>query len=147
MKDYAFINTEIPGPKSQNLLERRKRVVPKGISNGCPAFVNKAKGALVEDIDGNTFIDFAGAIGTINVGHSHPQVVKAIQEQAENFIHTGFNVMMYESYIELAERLTELTPGDFPKQAAFFNSGKLQGNTPKDKESFRLLEVFMDERS
>jgi 4-aminobutyrate aminotransferase / (S)-3-amino-2-methylpropionate transaminase / 5-aminovalerate transaminase len=123
MKSHADINTAIPGPKSQNLLERRKRVVPKGISNGCHAFVKKANGALVEDIDGNTFIDFAGAIGTINVGHSHPQVVKAIQEQAENFIHTGFNVMMYESYIELAERLTDLTPGDFPKQAAFFNSG------------------------
>ncbi|KKI89816.1 4-aminobutyrate aminotransferase [Bacillus sp. SA1-12] len=123
MKDYAAINTAIPGLKSQNLLDRRKKVVPKGISNGCHAFVKKAKGALIEDIDGNTFIDFAGAIGTINVGHSHPQVVKAIQEQAENFIHTGFNVMMYESYIKLAEKLTELSPGDFPKQAAFFNSG------------------------
>jgi 4-aminobutyrate aminotransferase/(S)-3-amino-2-methylpropionate transaminase len=123
MKDFVTLNTAIPGPKSQSLLERRQRVVPKGISNGCPAFVSKAKGALVEDIDGNTFIDFAGAIGTINVGHSHPQVVKALQEQAENFIHTGFNVMMYESYIELAERLTELAPGEFSKQAAFFNSG------------------------
>ena len=85
--------------------------------------MKRAQGAIVEDMDGNTFIDFAGAIGTINVGHSHPKVVKALQEQVENFIHTGFNVMMYESYIELAEKLTQLTPGDFPKQAAFFNSG------------------------
>ncbi len=121
--NYATLNTTIPGPKSQDLLERRKRAVPKGISNGCAAFVKKAEGALVEDIDGNTFIDFAGAIGTVNVGHSHPEVVKVIQEQAENFIHTGFNVMMYESYIELAEKLIELAPGDFPKQAALFNSG------------------------
>ncbi len=77
----------------------------------------------MEDVDGNSYIDFAGAIGTLNVGHSHPRVVWALQEQVSNFIHTGFNVMMYESYIELAEKLIELAPGDFPKQAAFFNSG------------------------
>lgn len=123
MAKFAKVNTPIPGPKSQELLERRKKAVPQGISNGCHAFVEKAEGAIVHDIDGNTFIDFAGAIGTINVGHSHPKVVKAVQEQAENFIHTGFNVMMYDSYIELAEKLTAIAPGDFPKQAAFFNSG------------------------
>ncbi|KZN97729.1 MAG: 4-aminobutyrate--2-oxoglutarate transaminase [Bacillaceae bacterium] len=123
MGKYAKVNTDVPGPKSQALLEKRKKYVPKGISNGCLAFAKNAKGALIEDIDGNTFIDFAGAIGTINVGHSHPKVVKAIQEQAENFIHTGFNVFLYDSYIELAEKLIELAPGDFPKQAAFFNSG------------------------
>lgn len=123
MGKFAQVNTVIPGPKSQELLEKRKKFVPQGISNGCHAFVHKAKGALLEDIDGNTFIDFAGAIGTINVGHSHPKVVKAVQEQAENFIHTGFNVMMYDSYIELAEKLAVLAPGDFPKQTAFFNSG------------------------
>ncbi|MEH7683749.1 aminotransferase class III-fold pyridoxal phosphate-dependent enzyme, partial [Priestia megaterium] len=123
MQKHITLNTAIPGPKSQNLLDRRKRVVPRGISNGCTAFVKQANGALVEDIDGNKFIDFAGAIGTVNVGHSHPQVVEALQKQLENFIHTGFNVMMYESYIELAEKLTELAPGNFLKQAAFFNSG------------------------
>ncbi len=85
--------------------------------------MKKAQGALVEDVDGNHYIDFAGAIGTINVGHSHPRVVKALQEQASQFIHTGFNVMMYESYINLAERLCQLAPGNFDKQAAFFNSG------------------------
>lgn len=123
MKKYAAIKTAIPGPKSQEFLAKRKEFVPQGISNGCTAFVKKAQGALVEDVDGNTFIDFAGAIGTVNVGHAHPKIVKALQEQTENFIHTGFNVMMYDSYIELAEKLTKLTPGDFPKQAAFFNSG------------------------
>jgi len=123
MKKYVNIKTAIPGPKSKEALERRKKYVPQGISNGCTAFVKKASGALVEDIDGNIFIDFAGAIGTVNVGHAHPKVVEALKEQTENFIHTGFNVMMYESYIELAEKLTKLTPGDFPKQAAFFNSG------------------------
>lgn len=122
-RKFVKIQTSIPGPKSKDLLERRKKVVPKGISNNSETFVKKASGALVEDIDGNTFIDFAGAIGTLNVGHSHPRVVRALQSQTENFIHTGFNVMMYESYIQLAERLAGISPGSFEKQVAFFNSG------------------------
>ena len=122
-KKYVKLQTEIPGPKSREILERRNKYVPKGISNNCHSFVKKAQGALVEDVDGNQYLDFAGAIGTLNVGHSHPRVVRALQEQASQFIHTGFNVMMYESYISLAERLCELAPGDFDKQAAFFNSG------------------------
>lgn len=122
-KKYVKLQTEIPGPKSREILELRNKYVPKGISNNCHSFVKKAQGALVEDVDGNCYIDFAGAIGTVNVGHSHPRVVRALQEQASQFIHTGFNVMMYESYINLAERLCELAPGEFDKQAAFFNSG------------------------
>lgn len=122
-KKYVKLQTSIPGPKSKELLEQRNKYVPKGISNNCHSFVKKAQGALVEDVDGNTYIDFAGAIGTLNVGHTHPRVVRALQEQASQFIHTGFNVMMYESYIKLAERLCKLAPGDFDKQAAFFNSG------------------------
>jgi 4-aminobutyrate aminotransferase/(S)-3-amino-2-methylpropionate transaminase len=122
-KKYVKLQTEIPGPKSKEILERRNKYVPKGISNNCQSFVKKAQGALVEDVDGNCYIDFAGAIGTINVGHSHPRVVRALQEQASQYIHTGFNVMMYESYITLAERLCQLAPGEFDKQAAFFNSG------------------------
>jgi 4-aminobutyrate aminotransferase / (S)-3-amino-2-methylpropionate transaminase / 5-aminovalerate transaminase len=122
-KKFVKVQTEIPGPKSKEILERRNKYVPKGISNNCHSFVKKAQGALVEDVDGNHYIDFAGAIGTVNVGHSHPRVVRALQEQASQFIHTGFNVMMYESYINLAERLCKLAPGDFNKQTAFFNSG------------------------
>ncbi|WML40977.1 4-aminobutyrate--2-oxoglutarate transaminase [Neobacillus sp. OS1-2] len=122
-KKYVKLQTEIPGPKSREIVERRNKFVPKGISNNCQSFVKKAQGAVVEDVDGNHYLDFAGAIGTLNVGHSHPKVVRALQEQASQFIHTGFNVMMYESYITLAERLCELAPGDFDKQAAFFNSG------------------------
>ena len=122
-KKYVKLQTEIPGPKSKEILERRNKYVPKGISNNSQSFVKKAQGALVEDVDGNCYIDFAGAIGTMNVGHSHPRVVRALQEQASQYVHTGFNVMMYESYIALAERLCELAPGEFDKQAAFFNSG------------------------
>ncbi|CRK81710.1 4-aminobutyrate--2-oxoglutarate transaminase [Neobacillus massiliamazoniensis] len=122
-KKYVKLQTAIPGPKSKEILEQRNKYVPKGISNNCNSFVKKAQGALVEDVDGNVYIDFAGGIGTINVGHSHPRVVRALQEQASQFIHTSFNVMMYESYINLAEKLAKLAPGDFDKQVAFFNSG------------------------
>lgn len=122
-KETVQLQTAIPGPKSQELTAKRNQFVPRGISNNCYSFVKKAKGAVVEDVDGNVYIDFAGAIGTLNVGHSHPRVVRALQEQASQFIHTGFNVMMYESYIQLAERLCSLAPGNFDKKAAFFNSG------------------------
>ncbi len=105
------------------LIERRNHIVPRGVSNNIQTFAEKAEGALVTDVNGKTFIDFAGAIGTINVGHSHPKVVNALKEQAEKFIHTGFNVMMYESYIELAERLANLAPGNFPKKVLLQNSG------------------------
>jgi 4-aminobutyrate aminotransferase/(S)-3-amino-2-methylpropionate transaminase len=122
-KKFVKLQTEKPGPVSAELLERRNKFVPRGISNNCTSFVKEAQGALLEDVDGNTYIDFAGAIGTLNVGHSHPRVVRALQEQASQFIHTGFNVMMYDSYISLAERLCKLAPGEFDKKAAFFNSG------------------------
>lgn len=120
---FANVKTPVPGPKAKELLDRRKQYVPKGVSNGIPTFVERAEGALLTDVDGNTFIDFAGAIGTINVGHCAPEVVSALHDQIEKYIHTGFNVMMYEPYIELAERLAKLAPGDHDKQVLFLNSG------------------------
>src|SRR5579883_686678 len=113
----------IPGAKSQELLARREEFVARGVASTMSVFAAKADGAIIEDVDGNRFIDFAGGIATMNVGHSRPEVVKAIAEQAEKFTHTCFSVMMYEPYVALAERLTKITPGDFPKKAIFFNSG------------------------
>jgi len=103
--------------------EKRDKYVVKGVSNGNRAVAVKGKGATLYDLEGNKFIDFGAAIGTINVGHSHPKVVAAIQEQAEKIIHPGFNVVMYPSYIEVCERLCEATPGDFEKKAILLNSG------------------------
>ncbi|WP_174727277.1 4-aminobutyrate--2-oxoglutarate transaminase [Mesobacillus harenae] len=103
--------------------EKRKKYVPKGVSNANLNIAQKASGATITDIDGNEWIDFAGAIGTLNVGHSHPKVTAAVKEQAERFLHPGFNVMMYEGYLNLAEKLCQITPGDFDKQAILFNSG------------------------
>ncbi len=122
-KKFAKVNEQIPGPKAASLLERRQNIVPKGVSNGIPTFVQSANGALVTDVDGNQYIDFAGAIGTINVGHCHPAVKEALHKQVDQYIHTGFNVMMYEPYIELAEKLAALAPGSFDKQVLFLNSG------------------------
>lgn len=113
----------IPGERSRALLARRQQFVARGVASTMNVFVARAEGALIEDVDGNRFIDFAGGIGAMNVGHSRPEVTQAIAEQAARFTHTCFSVMMYEPYIELAERITRLAPGNFPKKALFFNSG------------------------
>jgi len=114
---------DIPGPKSRELLARRQEFVARGIASTMNVFAAKADGAIIEDVDGNRYIDFAGGIGVMNIGHTRPEVTRAIAEQAAKFTHTCFSVMMYESYIALAERLVKLTPGEFPKKALFFNSG------------------------
>src|SRR5690625_589426 len=105
------------------LQDKRNKYIPKGVSNGNLNIARDAKGSTIIDLDGNEFIDFAGAIGTLNVGHTHPKVTKAIKEQIDKFLHPSFNVMMYEGYIELAEKLCEITPGNFKKQALLLNSG------------------------
>ena len=122
-RNFANVQTELPGPKAKGLLERRNGIVPRGVSYGIPTFVESAKGALLRDVDGNQFIDFAGAIGTINVGHSHDTVTTALHDQVDRYIHTGFNVMMYDPYIELAEKIARLAPGSFEKKVMFLNSG------------------------
>jgi 4-aminobutyrate aminotransferase / (S)-3-amino-2-methylpropionate transaminase / 5-aminovalerate transaminase len=105
------------------LMDRRQRSVPRGPFNVAPIFVKSAHGALVEDVDGNTYIDFAGGLGCLNVGSSTNEAVDAIKDQTENFSHTCFHVAMHEPYIALAERLNRLTPGNFPKKTFFANSG------------------------
>ena len=115
--------TEIPGPKSRAIMGRRQAAVPRGIYHATPIVAASARGAVVEDVDGNTYLDFAGGIGTLNVGHSAPAVVDAIRGQLDQFTHTCFSVAAYENYISLAERLAKLTPGRFPKKAMFVNSG------------------------
>ncbi|MDR7001201.1 4-aminobutyrate--2-oxoglutarate transaminase [Neobacillus niacini] len=117
------LKTSIPGPKAEALLERRAKNVPVGVSNNVPSFAAKGNGAVLEDVDGNVYIDLAGAIGTQNTGHCPPKVVEALTEQIQKYIHPGFNVMMYEPYIELAEKLNEITPGSHAKKTFFLNSG------------------------
>ncbi|WP_062356631.1 4-aminobutyrate--2-oxoglutarate transaminase [Bacillus kwashiorkori] len=113
----------IPGPLGEELLTRKNQAVPRGPFHTLPTFIKEAKGAIVVDVDGNKYIDFAGAIGSLNVGHCPPKVIAALKEQIEQYIHPCFHVMMYEPYIELAEKLNTITPGHFPKKTFFLNSG------------------------
>ncbi len=117
------IQTELPGPKSKAWLDRRAAAIPRGVYAGTPIFIRSAEGATFEDLDGNRFIDLCGGIGCINVGHRNPRVVAAIRRQLDAFLHMCFQVTGYESYVELAEKLNQLTPGNFPKKTFFVNSG------------------------
>ena len=115
--------TDIPGPNSIALLERRKKSVAKGHGSVCDIFIQKAESALLTDVDGNVFIDFAGGIGSMNVGHMHPKVIAAAEKQLQKYIHTCFTVAPYEGYIKLAERLSNKAPINSSCKAVFFNSG------------------------
>src|SRR5215475_10381854 len=117
------LRTEIPGPRSREIIERKERVVADPLGLYLPIMVAEGRGATVTDVDGNSFVDFAGGVGCLNVGHSHPRVVAAVQEQAARFFHTDFTIVPYEIYVEYAERLTALAPFSGPAKAAFFNSG------------------------
>ena len=117
------LKTQIPGPKSTALGERRNAAIPRGLSQGTPIYVAKADGAVLEDVDGNRYIDFAGGIGCLNTGHRAPGVIRAIERQLEKFLHVCVQVTGYESYVRLAERLNELTPGNFAKKTLFVNTG------------------------
>ncbi|MDT3498017.1 4-aminobutyrate--2-oxoglutarate transaminase [Bacillus toyonensis] len=113
----------LPGSYSQVLQKRYEEAVPTGIYHLTPLYVKKASGAIITDVDGNQFIDFAGGIGMQNVGHCHPKVVRAVQEQAKSFIHPCFHVTPYENYIALAEKINETVPGTSKKKTMFANSG------------------------
>src|SRR5579885_2103476 len=114
---------DIPGANSRELLAKRQQFVARGVSSYTSIFAAKADGAIIEDVDGNRYIDFAGGLGAMNIGHARPEVTQAIAEQAAKFTHTCFSVVMYEPYVDLAERIVKLAPGNFPKKAIFFNSG------------------------
>jgi 4-aminobutyrate aminotransferase / (S)-3-amino-2-methylpropionate transaminase / 5-aminovalerate transaminase len=117
------LRTEIPGPRSTEILVRKERVVADPLSVYIPVVIAEGRGATLIDVDGNTFIDFTGGIGCLNVGHSHPHLVAAAQEQMARFSHTDFTIVPYEVYVTLAERLIDLIPISGPAKAAFFNAG------------------------
>jgi 4-aminobutyrate aminotransferase / (S)-3-amino-2-methylpropionate transaminase / 5-aminovalerate transaminase len=117
------LRTAIPGPRSREILERKDKVIAAPLSIFLPIVIAEGRGATLTDVDGNTFIDFTGGVGCLNVGHSHPKVVEAAQEQLAKFTHTDFTIVPYEIYVTLAERLIELSPFTSPAKAAFFNAG------------------------
>jgi 4-aminobutyrate aminotransferase/(S)-3-amino-2-methylpropionate transaminase len=117
------LKTELPGPRSRAILERKERTIAAPLREAFPIVAAEAHGALLTDVDGNTFVDFTGGVGCLNVGHSHPAVVAAAQEQLARFAHTDFTIIPYEPYIELGEKLLARAPFTGPAKAGFFNSG------------------------
>ena len=115
--------TEIPGPASRELLERRQRSVARGLSHVLPVFVTAAGGGVVIDADGNSLIDFGSGIAVTSVGNSAELVVQRVTEQVARFTHTCFMVAPYEGYVAVCEELNRVTPGDHDKRSALFNSG------------------------
>jgi 4-aminobutyrate aminotransferase / (S)-3-amino-2-methylpropionate transaminase / 5-aminovalerate transaminase len=117
------LKTAVPGPQSTEILDRQRRTVAEPLSVYLPVVIAEGSGALLTDVDGNTFIDFTGGIGCLNVGHSHPRVTEAVHEQVDRFLHTDFTIVPYENYVSLGERLGELVPISGETRVGFFNSG------------------------
>lgn len=117
------LKTEIPGPKSRALMEARREHVARGPFHSTPLFIARAHGALIEDVDGNTLIDFSSGIAVVNTGHTPEALVEAVKAQAERVLHSSFNVLPHESYVRLAERLNRAAPGSFAKKSFLVNSG------------------------
>lgn len=117
------IRTALPGPNSAAVLEAKRRSVAGSVGAVTPAVASRASGGIIEDVDGNRFIDFASGIGVTSVGNSAPRLVEAVRRQVADFVHTAFTLFPYSGYVEVAERLNSLVPGDFEKRSALFNSG------------------------
>jgi 4-aminobutyrate aminotransferase/(S)-3-amino-2-methylpropionate transaminase len=117
------LKTSVPGPKSAALAKREAGAVPRGISQLTPIFTERAEGACIQDVDGNTFLDLAGGIGCLNIGHRDAGVTAALHDQVDRFLHTCFMVTPYESYVALAEKLNQLAPGTTPKKSILLNTG------------------------
>lgn len=123
LEQRRLVRTEVPGPRSRHLQSRREVAVPPGMGTVLPVWVDRAGGGVILDVDGNQLIDLACGIAVTSVGASAPQVVTRVQEQAERFTHTCFMVTEYDGYLEVAERLNALTPGEHPKRTALFTTG------------------------
>jgi 4-aminobutyrate aminotransferase / (S)-3-amino-2-methylpropionate transaminase / 5-aminovalerate transaminase len=114
---------QVPGPGSQALEARRQRAVPRGVGTMTPVYAAAAHGAVIEDVDGNRFIDFTGGLGVLNAGHTPPSVVRAVKDQVDRYLHTCQHALMNEPYVAVAEALNRLTPGDYEKRTLLVNSG------------------------
>ena len=123
--DLPKIITEmLPGPKAQAIIDRREVAVPSAIRCGYPVVIERGEGAMIEDVDGNKFLDWIGGVGVLNIGFSQPEVVEAVKAQADKYFHGMFNVVTHEGYVALAEKLGSIAPVKGDKKKVFFaNSG------------------------
>lgn len=133
-----IITETLPGPKSAALIARREQAVPDAIHCGYPVAMKRAAGAIIEDLDGNRFLDWIGGVGVLNIGHCHPEVVAAVKEQAEKYFHGMFNVVTHEGYVKLAEKLNSLAPvRGIKKRTYFANSG-----AEADENAVKVAKAF-----
>ena len=123
LPQVRHLQTEIPGPKSKELIARRANAVSASLGMAMPVFVERAGGGVIIDVDGNSIIDMGAGIAVVNVGNSADLVIEKVVDQVKAFTHTCFMVVPYEGYVEVCEALNRLTPGDHPKKSALFNSG------------------------
>ena len=126
MADAICLNGRVTvrqGITETEFAELRSKYVPRGITSSHPITADRARGSELWDVSGRRYVDFAGGIGVMNVGHAHPRVMQAVEEQLRKATHTSFQVVQYETYLRLAERLCEVTPIDGPKKAIFFSTG------------------------
>src|SRR5437899_1861056 len=121
--DLPHFTGPVPGPKARAIIERDAKVVSPSYTRGYPLVVKSGEGSMVEDVDGNRFLDFNAGIAVVASGHCHPRVVKAIQEQAARLIHMSGTDFYYEEMVALAEKLSEIAPGDVERRVSFGNSG------------------------
>lgn len=138
-EDLPKIVTEtLPGPKAQAMIDRRSKAIPAAIRCGYPVVMDHAEGAMIEDVDGNKFLDWIGGVGVLNIGHCHPEVVEAVKAQADKYFHGMFNVVTHEGYVALAEKLADIAPvkGEHVK-AYFTNSG-----AEADENAVKIAKAF-----
>ena len=119
-----IVTGTLPGPKGQEIMDRRAKAVPNGIGTAYKAVIKRGEGAMFEDVDGNIFLDWIGGVGVLNIGYSNPECIEAVKEQADKFFHSMFNITTHEGYVALAEKMNEIVPvkGD-QKKTMFVCSG------------------------
>ncbi|MDO5710876.1 MAG: 4-aminobutyrate--2-oxoglutarate transaminase [Micrococcales bacterium] len=123
LEQRRIVATQIPGPKSTQLHEKRTHSVARGLGTVLPVFLDRADGAILLDVDGNQIIDLASGIAVTSLGHNHPALTKAVRDQAEKFLHTCYMVTEYPGYSDVCERLNAIAPGDSDKRSALFTTG------------------------
>lgn len=133
-----IITKTVPGPQAAAVIKRRDEAVPSAIHCGYPVVMKRAEGAIIEDVDGNHFLDWIGGVGVLNIGHCHPEVVAAVKEQADKYFHGMFNVVTHEGYVKLAEKLNSIAPVRGEKKRSYFtNSG-----AEADENAVKIAKAF-----
>lgn len=133
-----IVTETLPGPKAKEIIDRRHKAVPDAIGCPYPVVIKRGEGAMIEDVDGNYFLDFVGGVGVLNIGYSVPELVDAVKAQAENYFHGMFNIVTHEGYVELAEKLNEIVPVKGEKKRTFFaNSG-----AEADENAVKIAKAF-----